>query len=677
MLLRAFRSKYFNIFLFVIQVLFTFFYAVSIFSYTSTDRSASVFSDGKILNKFGAFGAFTSDIFFQYFGLLTYFFLVNLLCWAILKCLDFDIKLKKYWVSFLIAALGIDAVLASFASYKFYFEFFIGGYLGEFFYKKFINGEYLSYILIGFYIITPLIYLYSTGFLRIILNLLRYKKTHKSKGKKNTKSKAATPPEHATHQETDEKEKGYVPPSFDFLTLIKSSKTIEAKNIANVERLKLDLMQVLKDFGIKGEIVGINVGPLLTVFELEPDAGIRANRVIGLSDDIARYLKAISCRITIIPGKSSLGIEVPNKFRETVYLREILTSENFIDSSASLPITLGKTINNLPVVVDLAKMPHLLIAGTTGSGKSVGVNAMILSLLYKLSPKECRFLMIDPKMLELSVYEGIPHLLSPVITDPQKAVLALKWVTKEMENRYKLMSELGVRNIIGYNEALKDRGMRLPYIVVIVDEMADLMLTAGKSIEASIQRLAQMARASGIHIILATQRPSVDVITGVIKANFPIRVSYQVASSMDARTILGYQGSEKLLGQGDMLYMPTGGKTIRIHGPFVSDGEIAKVTEYLKQNYPTDYVEDIEEFTAEADGDLDDFSDPNTEGNDDKLYKTAVKIVLNDKKTSVSYLQRRLKIGYNKSANLIERMQNEGILSEPDHMGKRVIIQQN
>jgi len=457
------------------------------------------------------------------------------------------------------------------------------------------------------------------------------------------------------------------------------------------------LNSVLKDFGVQGEIVKIHPGPVVTLYELEPAAGVKTSRVIGLADDIARSMSAISARISVIPGKNAIGIELPNATRETVYFRELLESASFKDSEAKLPMALGKNIGGEPITVDLAKMPHLLVAGTTGSGKSVSVNAMILSLLYKLTPDQCKFIMIDPKMLELSVYQGIPHLLAPVVTEPGKAVVALKWTVKEMENRYRLMSNFGVRNIAGYNEKINeaiDNGEQLsrkvqtgydpdsgkpiieeiplemnplPLIVVVVDEMADLMMVAGKDIESSIQRLAQMARAAGIHIIMATQRPSVDVITGVIKANFPTRISFQVTSKIDSRTILGEQGAEQLLGMGDMLFMAGGGKIGRVHGPFVTDAEVDAVVSFLKEQGEPSYLEDI---TKEED---EEESGMEGESEADDLYTQAVNIVMSEKKASTSYIQRRLKIGYNRAADLIERMEQEGVVSAANHAGKREV----
>ncbi len=455
------------------------------------------------------------------------------------------------------------------------------------------------------------------------------------------------------------------------------------------------LQEVLEDFGVKGTVLRANAGPIVTLYELEPAAGVKSSRVISLADDIARSMSALSARVAVISGKNLIGIELSNVHREMVYLKDLLGSSAYSDFQAPLALTLGKDISGNPVISDLAKMPHVLVAGTTGSGKSVGINSMILSLLYRLSPEQCKMVMIDPKMLELSVYDGIPHLLTPVITEPKKAIMALKWVVQEMENRYRLMSQVGVRNITGYNQRLKtaqkekepivrqlqvgfDEESRpvlesqqldvadMPFIVVIVDEMADLMMVAGKDVEVLVQRLAQMARAAGIHIIMATQRPSVDVITGTIKANFPTRISFQVTSKIDSRTILGEQGAEQLLGQGDMLSMAAGGRIIRVHGPFVSDDEIEGVVNFLKQLGQPQYVD----MTVRED-----FSDASSgEDGGDDLYRQAIELVRRDRKISISYLQRQLQIGYNRSARLIDQMEKDGIVSEANHLGKRGIL---
>ena len=464
---------------------------------------------------------------------------------------------------------------------------------------------------------------------------------------------------------------------------------------------------VLGDFGVRGEIINARPGPVVTLYELEPAPGIKSSRVIGLADDIARSMSALSARVAVVSGRNAIGIELPNPTREKVFFRELLATKDYDDSTAKLPLCLGKTIGGEPVIVDLARMPHLLIAGTTGSGKSVAINTMILSLLYRLKPEQCRLIMVDPKMLELSVYDGIPHLLTPVVTDPKKAVVALKWAVREMEERYKKMSKLGVRNIDGFNARLaeaKGKGEKLtrtvhtgydkesgeaiyeneeldleplPYIVIIVDEMADLMMVAGKDIEGAVQRLAQMARAAGLHVILATQRPSVDVITGTIKANFPTRISFQVTSKIDSRTILGEQGAEQLLGQGDMLYMAGGGRISRVHGPFCSDEEVEKIVRHLKSQGTPQYLEAVTAAEDEVDEDgnpVFDATGMGQAGDATDLYQQAVQVVQRDKKASTSYIQRRLQIGYNRAASLMERMEQEGIVGQPNHAGKREIL---
>jgi S-DNA-T family DNA segregation ATPase FtsK/SpoIIIE len=493
----------------------------------------------------------------------------------------------------------------------------------------------------------------------------------------------------------------FVLPPLNLLAAPKASDkaTMSAEDIEeNAESLE----SVLEDFGVKGEIINARPGPVVTLYELEPAPGIKSSRVIGLADDIARSMSAVSARVAVVPGRNAIGIELPNEFREKVYFREMLAASEYDKTPAKLPLCLGKTIGGEPVVVDLARMPHLLIAGTTGSGKSVAINTMLLSLLYKLRPDQCRLIMIDPKMLELSVYDGIPHLLTPVVTDPKKAVVALKWAVREMEERYKKMSKLGVRNIDGYNTRVNEAKAKgevltrtvhtgydkesgeaiyekedlefeeLPYLVVIVDEMADLMMVAGKDIEGAIQRLAQMARAAGIHVVLATQRPSVDVITGTIKANFPTRISFQVTSKIDSRTILGEQGAEQLLGQGDMLYMAGGGRISRVHGPFVADDEVEKVVRHLKSQGVPQYLEEVTRDESEdEDGAV---FDSTGMGAEKDLYQQAVEVVVRDRKASTSYIQRRLQIGYNRAASLMERMEQEGVVGQPNHAGKREIL---
>ncbi|MDF2096795.1 DNA translocase FtsK [Aquibaculum arenosum] len=494
---------------------------------------------------------------------------------------------------------------------------------------------------------------------------------------------------------------GYEPPPLTLLTEpTKDGGQLDRDGLEKNARL---LEGVLQDFGVRGEIVKVRPGPVVTRYDLEPAPGTKTSRVVALSDDIARSMSTTSVRVAVVPGTSTIGIELPNRKRETVYLRELLASSDYIESKAALPLVLGKDIGGLPISVDLARMPHLLIAGTTGSGKSVGINAMILSLLYRLPPERCRMIMVDPKMLELSVYDGIPHLLTPVVTEPKKAVVALKWAVREMENRYRAMSLLGVRNIDGYNARLEearrsgevltrrvqtgfdpDTGQPiheeepfdlepLPYVVVVVDEMADLMLVAGKEVEGAIQRLAQMARAAGIHLIMATQRPSVDVITGTIKANFPTRISFHVTSKIDSRTILGESGAEHLLGQGDMLHMAHGGRLTRVHGPFVSDQEVEAVVAHLKAQGQPSFVEGL---TDEPEGEEEGIPGlgGGEGGPDEELYRRAVEVVARHRKASTSFIQRQLQIGYNRAARLVEQMEAEGIVSAANHVGKREVL---
>ncbi|MDY0882044.1 DNA translocase FtsK 4TM domain-containing protein [Dongia soli] len=494
-------------------------------------------------------------------------------------------------------------------------------------------------------------------------------------------------------------------PPHDLLARPAANAAVQKINEESLEKNARLLETVLEDFGVKGEIVKVRPGPVVTLYELEPAPGTKTSRVVSLADDVARSMSAVSVRIAVVPGRSVIGIELPNRQRETVALRELLEDDSYQSTQAKLALVLGKDIGGAPIVVDLARMPHLLIAGTTGSGKSVAINTMILSLLYRLTPDQCKFIMIDPKMLELSVYDGIPHLLSPVVTEPRKAVVALKWVVREMENRYRSMSKLGVRNIDGYNQRLEQARKAgeeltrrvqtgfdpetgkpiyeeepfdlnpLPFIVVVVDEMADLMLVAGKDIEAAIQRLAQMARAAGIHIVMATQRPSVDVITGTIKANFPTRVSFHVTTKIDSRTILGETGAEQLLGQGDMLYMANGGRVTRVHGPFVSDREVESIVQFLKEQGEPAYIEEV---TAEEEGlDGDEMVAPAGGGSGDDLYDQAVALVCRERKASTSFVQRHLQIGYNRAARLIERMEKEGVVSSANHVGKREVLARN
>ena len=513
------------------------------------------------------------------------------------------------------------------------------------------------------------------------------------------KAVSSEPQRKTKHHQTN----GFELPQVDLLA---EPKIIDQSDLLSPEALKeraIQLESVLEDFGVKGQIINARSGPVVTLFEFEPAPGIKSSRVIGLADDIARSMSAISTRVAVVPGRNVIGIELPNPTRQIVYLREIIATRDFYENKAKLGLALGKTIGGEAVIADLAKMPHLLVAGTTGSGKSVAINTMILSLLYRMTPEQCRMIMVDPKMLELSVYDGIPHLLTPVVTDPKKAVVALKWAVREMEERYRKMAKVGVRNIDSFNERVKEaerKGEQLartvqtgfdhetgepiyetetlelttmPYIVVIIDEMADLMMVAGKDIEGAVQRLAQMARAAGIHVIMATQRPSVDVITGTIKANFPTRISFQVTSKIDSRTILGEQGAEHLLGQGDMLFMMGGGRIQRVHGPFVGDEEVEQIVQHLKTQGAPDYLEAVtEENNDDSDDDVSGGSSHFEESQDP--YDQAVAVVLRDRRVSTSYIQRRLGIGYNRAASIVERMEEEGLISPANHAGKREIL---
>ncbi len=533
----------------------------------------------------------------------------------------------------------------------------------------------------------------------------REKKSLISREPKKVKEGRRAADEKQQALEFDANSSSFTLPHLSLLEEPEPGRKTDRVNEEGLEQNARLLESVLDDFGVQGRITQVRPGPVVTLYELEPAPGTKSSRVIGLADDIARSMSAVSARVAVVPGRNAIGIELPNIGRETVLLRELLGDMSYEKTRTKLPLALGKDIGGTPVVADLAAMPHLLIAGTTGSGKSVAINTMILSLLYKLPPQDCRFIMIDPKMLELSVYDDIPHLLTPVVTDPRKAVVALKWAVREMEDRYKLMSKLGVRNLAAYNERIAEAEKKgealvrtvqtgfdpasgrpiyeeqplemkpLPLIVIIVDEMADLMMVAGKDVEGSIQRLAQMARAAGLHLIMATQRPSVDVITGTIKANFPTRISFQVTSKIDSRTILGEQGAEQLLGRGDMLYMAAGGKVTRVHGPFVTDGEVEDVVRFLKAQGAPEYMSSV---TEEPDGGfetiLDMAGDGGEGGSEEQLYDQAVALVAREGKASTSFVQRHLQIGYNRAARIIERMEKEGVVSAANHVGKREVL---
>lgn len=678
---------------------------VALISYCSEDPSFNTAIDGGASNLLSVVGSYYSDLMVQIFGTAAYGVSVILL--------SFGYQLIKYRViAFYRILLGIVSCFSfSIILAAVHIKYLKSGVAGRVFWNYIVSHFPhcdKSVVVAAFGLVGMICFAFAIRFhFSSLLNMFERLRSFVNKGEGEFAEADETVDIMAEKKRKPQSKKqkheilqGHGDFSLPSLNLLKEAVSNGEKlSDSELKARAGNLINVLGDFGIDGEITGINPGPVVTLYELKPAAGIKSSRVIGLSNDIARYMSAVSARVAVIPGRNALGIELPNTKRQTVYLREVLESSVYSKSSAALPISLGKDIFGKPIVADLSLMPHLLIAGTTGSGKSVGINAMILSLLYKLSPDECKFIMIDPKMLELSVYDDIPHLLTPVVTDPKKAVVALKWAVREMESRYMKMSKLGVRNIEGYNTKLanlKNTGetfsrrihtgfdpetgapiyetqtMQLepiPYIVIVVDEMADLMLVAGKDIEITVQRLAQMARAAGIHLIMATQRPSVDVITGTIKANFPTRISFHVSSKIDSRTILGEQGAEQLLGQGDMLYLASGGRMTRIHCPFVSDGEVEKIAQSLKDQGEPHYITTI---LDEEDDNVE--SDSENASGDDPLYKEAVSLILRERKASTSFIQRHLKIGYNRAARIIDMMEAAGIVSPANHVGKREIL---
>jgi len=647
--------------------------------------------DFEIKNFFGIYGSSIADFLLQSFGLVSFLILANFLFWGINLIIQKEIKriiLKLFLVvSYLI--LGTIFIYISFNNSFWLIDNGNSGFVGK------ISYEFLSawfpnidntYSVYGLLLLTLIFFIFSadlnikkiiTGTFFIITSLFRRKKNtindvNLEVDPIKEKSEIIDRPQQSfSFGDLTKSEKPainlrskYKLPAIDYLD--KSSTKLSASEL-NKNRPDSEFMEkILLDFGIDGKIKAINNGPVVSLYEFEPAPGVKVSKIINLSEDLARNTSSTSARVSVIPGKNTVGIEIPNETRESVSLREIISYEKFQKKDIKLPIALGKSISGMPIVGDLTSMPHLLIAGTTGSGKSVCINTIIVSLLYKLNPDLCKFILIDPKMLELSTYEGIPHLLTPVITEAKKATSALAWTVKEMNSRYKLMSKVGVRNIDGYNA--KHR-LKMPYIVVVVDEMSDLMLVAGKEIENYIQKLSQMARAAGIHIIMATQRPSVDVITGTIKANFPTRVSFQVSSKIDSRTILGEQGAEQLLGKGDMLFMSSANRIVRIHGPYVSENEIEKIVNSIRGQGEPDYMEEITtqtniETSLTSDGD----------GDEDELYSQAVDIIKSEGKASTSFLQRKLQIGYNRAARIIDMMEEKGIVSKANHVGKREVL---
>jgi DNA segregation ATPase FtsK/SpoIIIE, S-DNA-T family len=679
-------------------------YFVSLATYSANNISYVFPAEKNIHNKFFSFFYYLSDFFLQAFGVLAFLIFLNLIIWGGYLILKKKIENFSLKLLFLILSIVFGAL---FFSINFDQSFWLpdngfGGFVANFISEKLNikNNSFGTYLSVIFLCISLLCFYFSAGlniqewgtvfvttknlltfFPKLILKI--YVK------RKNTEEIAINVPvqENITRKIQEEISIQEVSPqqqlplestkterstSFKIPPIKLLDDPVKIENQLDEESYKTQskfLENVLLDFSISGEIKRVSAGPVVTLYEFEPTAGIKTSKIINLSEDIARNTSSISTRVATVPGKSTIGIEIPNKVRENVALKEIISSKEFNNKDIKIPITLGKSISGFPIVGDLVSMPHLLIAGTTGSGKSVCINTLILSILYRHKPDDCKLIMIDPKMLELSIYQGIPHLLTPVITEPKKATTALKWVVKEMEKRYREMTEIGVRNISGFNDkASSESKKKMPYIVVIVDEMADLMMIAGKEIENYIQRLAQMARAAGIHIVMATQRPSVDVITGTIKANFPTRISFQVTSKIDSRTILGEQGAELLLGNGDMLFMSSASRIIRIHGPYVSEKEIERVSTFLRlQGSPT-YIEEVTRIEEQENDEV----VLNSEGKDE-LYNKAVEIIKTEGKASTSFLQRKLGIGYNRAARIIDQMEEEKIISPANHVGKREI----
>ena len=663
----------FAIGLFILAILLS----LAVISYTPDDPNF-IFSEGqKVKNLLGINGSIISDFFFQSVGLISYLIPITIIFSAI------NIFFKKtpgIIVNNIFLVVCYSLIGTFFLSVFLTSPYFLyingnGGFVGNFLNEsiflelKFLNNKITYYFsLIAFIILFVLSLNPNSYWIKIF-----FRKKKNSRVKKQIINQDTQIIEKETIQETfnlnessfeSKKDGVFKLPSLDFLK-VSEKKVKDAKDEEKVDAKFLE--KVLLDFGVQGKITKISTGPVVTLNEFEPAAGVKVSKIVNLSEDIARNTSSESARISTIPGSNTIGIELPNSFRDNVMLREIISSSKFNNKDFKLPIALGKNISGLPLIGDLTSMPHLLIAGTTGSGKSVCINTIILSLLYRHKPEICKFILIDPKMLELSTYEGIPHLLCPVITEAKKAASVLGWVVKEMENRYKLMTKVGVRNIDSYNAKHK---ISMPYIVVIVDEMSDLMLIASKDIENCIQKLSQMARAAGIHIIMATQRPSVDVITGTIKANFPTRISFQVSSKIDSRTILGEQGAEQLLGKGDMLFMSSANRITRIHAPYVSDNEIEKINYFLKSQGDPEYVDEILNLSSENTTD----DNSNDSDQDDELYDKALEIVKSEGKASTSFLQRKLQIGYNRAARIIDIMESRGVVSKANHVGKRELL---
>ena len=700
----------------------------SIVTYNSLDKSLNTISDSPPENILGIPGAYASDIMVQFFGILSVMIPIIFIVFGFYKVIN---KLKAPWIKLIIITFGLF-----FLSSLFEKIYGAGGLVGSIALGEIEALIYKISLGININLLENNIFIYTFfSFIGLLSSLLiTYgllpgtgkndadhaistkeiieeipEKITKIKKKKRTIFQPIIKKDKKVNNEVKEKSSqvtenasGYILPGLDLLSEVPSERKENKVSERQINENRALLTTTLSDFGINGKIISVNPGPFVTLYELEPAPGVKSSRVISLADDISRSMSSTSARIAVIPGKNSIGIELPNDSKETVYLREILESDHFVNKKSGIPLSLGKNIGGDPTIADLSRMPHLMIAGTTGSGKSVGINGMILSILYRFRPDECRLIMVDPKMIELSVYDGIPHLLSPVITNPKKAVVGLKWVVREMDDRYNRMSKLSVRTMEAFNEKAEDyrrkgkkfkrkihtgyddetgqplyseeeiEPKRMPFIVVVIDEMADLMLVARNDIEHLVQSLAQKARAAGIHLIMATQRPSVDVVTGTIKANFPTRIAFQVASKIDSRTILNEMGAEQLLGRGDMLYMSDGGKVVRVHGPFVSDDEVERVVGFIRKQETPEYIESITR--DEEDGNS--VTSPQGES-EDALFSQAVSIIIKDKRVSTSYIQRKLQIGYNRAARIIEEMEEKGIISAPNSQGKREIIGQD
>ena len=660
---------------------------IALITYSPEDPNFIFPDNTEIKNLLGFQGSFISDLFFQSVGLISYLISFTLILTGIniVRLKEFFLVIENIFFTIIYCVFG--TLFFSFF-YSDAFTLYIngnGGFVGNYFNQTFLNSLVQIHEASSFYVLiffTFLLFLISINFnpFKFYKSILKIYNFFFKKKEKNYTDKSEVISEYIPQDEIKNLIQEDLPfikaenkinekikfklPSFDLLK-VPTKKERENSNQNETHNSEF-LEKILLDFGVNGNIKKVSHGPVVTLNEFEPAAGVKVSKIINLSDDIARNTSSESARIATIPGSNTIGIELPNNARENVYLSEILNTTDFKKREIKLPIALGKSISGKPIVGDLFSMPHLLIAGTTGSGKSVCINTIILSLLYRHTPDKCKFILIDPKMLELSTYEGIPHLLCPVITEAKKAASVLGWVVKEMESRYRLMTKEGVRNIDGYNAKHK---LPMPYIVVVVDEMSDLMLVAGKEIENYIQKLSQMARAAGIHIIMATQRPSVDVITGTIKANFPTRISFQVTSKIDSRTILGEQGAEQLLGKGDMLYMSSANRIVRIHAPFVSDNEIEKINNFLRSQAEPDYVDEILNFADEKE-----IGDSANQGDKDELYQQALEIIRSEGKASTSFLQRKLQIGYNRAARIIDMMEADGIVSKANHVGKRDVL---